>query len=87
MIESDSLLCVNAVNNAKQNYLELGVLTDQCREICRQREGISVVFTKKQANQVAHSVARLPCMPNGFSILSSPPSCLLETLMSDCLNF
>lgn len=85
-VESDSLICVNAINKAKKNYLEMGDLTEQCREVCRTRNGISVVFTKKQANRVAHRMARLPCTPNGFSIFSSPPLILLETLMSDVLT-
>ena len=82
-IESDSLLSVKAIQGNIQNQLEAGILVDQCRDILRDRELVSLVFVKKHANRVAHELARLPCTLNSFIDLSSPPQCVLGILMSD----
>ena len=49
VIESDSLLCVNAINRVAQNLLELGSIIEQCQHILANRVDVSVVFTRKQA--------------------------------------
>lgn len=82
-IESDSLISVNAIRKGCLNMLELGHLVQQCRSIINSREGVSVVFARKQANKAAHVLARYPCELNSFVINWSPPSCLLGTLLSD----
>lgn len=78
----DSMLRVQAVNNAQHNQLELGNLIEQCCSILKNKIGVSVVFARKQANKVAHSLARLPLTLNSFVDFLSPPLCALETLLS-----
>lgn len=85
VIESDSLLSVNAVNNQQVNLLELGDLLNQCSTILRSNVGLSVGYVRKQANKVAHKIARFPCELNSFVVNPSPPMHLLETLLSDSL--
>ncbi|XP_074342433.1 uncharacterized protein LOC141679985 [Apium graveolens] len=85
IIESDSLLSVNALNNNILNWFEVGNMVGQCKEIMRARSGVSIVFGRKQVNKVAHVLAKLPCDLNSFVISLSPPSCLLETIMSDIM--
>lgn len=82
-IESDSQLGVNAIHSNMHNYLEAGDLVEHCRLLIRNQAGVSVSHVKKQANRVAHLLARLPCSINSFIDLWSPPSCVLETLLSD----
>lgn len=82
-IESDSLLSVQAIKGEHQNLLEVGVLIDYCRTLISSRLNVSLCFVKKQANRVAHLLARLPCTLNSFSDYSSPPLSVLETLVSD----
>lgn len=83
IIESDSMLSVAAINKNVQNLLELGNLINQCHAIIGGRVGIVVDFVKKQANKVAHKLARESCALNSFVVFSSPPISLLGTLMSD----
>ena len=83
VVESDSLMSVNAVNKQNQNRMELGNIVEQCRSIMGNNNGVSVVFVRKHANKVAHLLARLPCTLNSFVDYSSPPLNVLETLMSD----
>lgn len=58
-------------------------MIQQCRSLIESQGSISLDFVKKQANRVAHLLARLPCTQNSFIDLSSPPRFVLETLMSD----
>lgn len=55
-------------------------MLDRCRSILKSRDDFSVTFVRKQANKVAHEVARLPCLLNCYNSFTSPPSSLLETL-------
>ena len=87
IVESDSLLSIQAINNGHDNILESGDLVQQCQEEIRSSSRISVSHVKKQANKVAHNLARIPCELNCFTLFSSPPSCLLETLLSEVLVF
>ena len=84
-IESDSLLGVTAVNKDFLNYMELGTLVQQCKDLLRNRGDISVKFIRKQANKVAHELAKISCVSNSYVVISSPPSYLLETILSDAL--
>ncbi|XP_074324245.1 uncharacterized protein LOC141661162 [Apium graveolens] len=85
IIECDSLLNVNAINKICLNFLELGHLVQHCKNIINSREGVLLVFARKHANKVAHLLAKYPCELKSFVINLSPPSCLLETLLSDAL--
>lgn len=82
-VESDSMLGVKAINKPGTNYLELGDLVRQCRSILDHKNGVSVGYIRKRANEVAHKMARIPCELNSFVISPSPPILLLETLLSD----
>lgn len=48
IVESDSLLSVNAINKSYQNYLELGSWVHQCKNIISRRGGFQVVYVRKQ---------------------------------------
>lgn len=84
-IESDSLLAVNALKNNQDNLLEFGDLVQQCKASLEVNKRFKVSFVRRQANQVAHRIARIPCELSSFIVIPSPPSCLLETLLSDIL--
>ncbi|XP_074328182.1 uncharacterized protein LOC141666094 [Apium graveolens] len=86
-IESDSLLSVNAVNQNQNCLLELGDFLQYCRELLRSNGRLVLCHVKKHANKVVHQLAKFPCEPNSFIVYSSPPSLMLETLVSDDLLF
>lgn len=83
IVESDSLLSVQAVKGSRQNFLEAGVLIEHCRTILGSKTNVSLSFVKKHANRVAHLMARIPCTLNSFVGFSSPPLSVLETLVSE----
>lgn len=73
MIESDSLISVNAIQNRSENFLEVGHLFEDCRAYLHSRGDLSISFVKRQANKVAHMLARFPCLPNCQNVFLSPP--------------
>lgn len=74
---------MQAVKGNVQNHLESGMVIEQCRYLLSTRVGVSLSFVKRQANRVAHLLARLSCALNSFIDISFPPRCVLETLKSD----
>lgn len=84
IVETDSQLCVAIKGeNSSSNLLELGNLVQQCKDLISSSNKVLVEFVKKQANKVAHKIVKILCMLNGFSDFTSPPSCLLKTILSD----
>lgn len=63
--------------------LEVGIILSACSNILDSRLGFSVSFVKRQANGVAHLVAKLPCSLNCQNVFTSPSSMLLESLLYD----
>lgn len=84
-IETDSLLTIKALQSQEINMLEVGHITQDCMNILRVYPTFSVAFVQRQANKVAHELAKYPCLPGCFQLLSSPPDMLLETIMLDAL--
>lgn len=82
-IESDSMLTVQAVKQGSPNYLEVGIMIQECRILLDDLPDFSISFVKKQANKVAHTLARVPCEANCFREFLSPPQIVLEKLMYD----
>ncbi|KAL8114918.1 hypothetical protein AgCh_021666 [Apium graveolens] len=85
IVESDSLISVKAVNQGHDSVLEFGDLVQQWQKLLRSNGRIYFSHIKKQANKVAHTLVRFPSEFNSFSLISSPPDFLLETLLSDVL--
>lgn len=79
-IESDSQLCVNAINRDNINLIEFGNLMQQCKSVVSSIGGVLIDFVKKQANNVAHKIAKIFCALNCFLDFTSSPSFLLETI-------
>lgn len=81
LIETDSLLTVHAIKSKQRNYLEVGkVIEDCCQQLLYMTEA-TIRFVRKQANKIAHEIARIPYLANCHNIFTSPPICLLETIL------
>ena len=83
VLEWDSLINVRAFKNKSHNLLEVGHVLDACRIIIDSKPGCSIAFVKRQANRVAHLVAKLPCSLDCQNVITSPSGVLLEALFSD----
>lgn len=86
ILESDSLLLVQAINRSTDNLLEVGHVYESCRNILKIRPDFSLSFVKRQANGTSHAMARVPCLLNCQNLFTSPPSLLVESLMYNLSN-
>lgn len=85
VVENDSMLTVQAICKGTDILHEVGHMLQESRSLIQARPDISVSFIKKQANKVAHLLARVPCEVNCFNDFSSPPHLVLEHIMYDAL--
>ena len=82
--ETDSMLTFQAITKGTMNYLEVGNMLEDCSKLLKDRPDFSLEFVKKQANKVAHSLAKVPCEIGCFiDFLKSPPQLVLENILYD----
>lgn len=82
IVESDSLSVVNAILKNTMYVSEVGTMFDFCRTFLRHRSDLKVQHVRRQANRVAHNIARLPCTVD-VNCFTSPPSCVMESIVYD----
>ncbi|XP_074341872.1 uncharacterized protein LOC141679267 [Apium graveolens] len=82
-IESDSMLAVRALQGVQENLLEVGHVLNACRTILDSNSGYSISWVKRQANRVAHLLAKMPCSLHCQNIVTVPSDLLLESLVCD----
>lgn len=85
-VESDSQLTVRAIHNEDVNYLEVGVVVESCYQKLQQLEHVSLSFIRRNANRVAHELARYPCLAYCQVLFTSPPGNVVEAIMYDVLK-
>lgn len=83
VVETDSLLTADALCTDRNNLLEVDHVLDQCKILLHSLPGVCVRHIRKHANTVAHSLARIPCLLNCFIMFTSPPTDLVEIIVSD----
>lgn len=83
VLETDALLVVNGVNGNAENLLEVGEVVKQCKILLRELTHTSIHHVRRQANRVAHEIARVPCLANCHCDFSSLPDCLVEAILRD----
>lgn len=83
VIESDSQLAVRDIQNEEVMYLEVGEVIVSCCQKLRQFTYASVKFVRRNANRVAHILARYPCIAYFHSVFTSPHLCVVKALMYD----
>ncbi|XP_074336387.1 uncharacterized protein LOC141673535 [Apium graveolens] len=85
IIESDTKLNVDAIACQKMNFLEVGEIIETCKQMLSNLCRVLIIFVRKNANRVAHEVAKIPCLVNSHNVFTFSPTCLLEALSYDCL--
>ncbi|XP_062114633.1 uncharacterized protein LOC133825746 [Humulus lupulus] len=58
MIETDSLLCVQALRSSIVMESYFGGIIDDCKLLCEKLGSVSISFVKRSANRAAHAIAR-----------------------------
>ncbi|KAM6565866.1 hypothetical protein CsatA_024994 [Cannabis sativa] len=85
VIETDSLVCADAIRSAEAFVSAFGLLVDECKNSLNCLSNVSIVFVKRSANRAAHFVARHSVsLADRMFPINSVPSDLLSILASDC---
>ncbi|XP_060969607.1 uncharacterized protein LOC133036861 [Cannabis sativa] len=85
IIETDSLVCVEAIRSEETLASAFELVVDDCKNILKNLFNVSILFVKRSANRAAHYVARhsVSLAERVFSINSVPLN-LMSILESDC---
>eukprot|EP00257_Ricinus_communis_P027818 XP_025015232.1 uncharacterized protein LOC112536661 [Ricinus communis] len=76
IFEYDAKVVVDAVLSGAADLFEFGAVIADCRLLLQHGCNYSVQFIRKQANLVAHSLARASHLQDGFNMFSVPPDCI-----------
>lgn len=75
LLESDSLLAVQAIKSDGINLLEVGEVIEVWRRLVTVMN-TSLYFVRKMANRVADELAKIPCLANYHNLFTSYPTCV-----------
>lgn len=70
VIECASSLVVQALQQHSEYVVDVGDVMEASYKIIQQRNDLVIQHIKKQANMVAHNLARIPCLIGCFNIFS-----------------
>lgn len=86
LIESDAQRVVHLVQTAHEDRSHLSFLFSDCKFLFSQLENISFQFAFREANRVAHRLARLAIsLPETQSWFQGPPVVVCDALVEDGL--
>ncbi|KAK6164785.1 hypothetical protein DH2020_001649 [Rehmannia glutinosa] len=86
LFEVDAKGVSDSVNGAENDVSEYGLLIKECRNFLTDNSSFSVGFVHREANTVAHELARISIFNSSPSVWVDPPSCIEDLLKSVC-NF
>jgi ribonuclease HI len=82
-VESDCLQAVQAINSRHANNTEFGSIIVMCRNLLFLRNNCKVSYVRRQANQVAHSLAQAAHLTVGHQVYNYCPPCITTTIMNE----
>ena len=87
IVESDAKAVVDAVNGSFSDISEFGNLIGNCRRLVLENPNVRISYVRRQANGVAHALAKAAHYYASPSLWQQVPSFLRDLLLSDVLNF
>ncbi|XP_060974183.1 uncharacterized protein LOC133039333 [Cannabis sativa] len=85
VLESDSLVSIQAIRSSLPLCSIFGNLAQDCRSLLLSMPLIKICFVKQSANRLAHVVARMSRYLSGCNIsVSNAPVAILDVLYSEC---
>lgn len=87
VLESDSLVTVQAIRSSEHMCSPFGLVVEECRQLLRLSNNIYLYFIRRSANVAAHSLARASYLYPGRSFdRNSGPVELKNSMLTDYLN-
>jgi hypothetical protein len=82
-IETDCLQVVQTLQSKQKNYTEFGAIIDRCRSIINLYENCRVSYVRRQANRVAHELAKASRFIASPQILNTCPPCIESIIINE----
>ncbi|KAK2399385.1 hypothetical protein QL285_049205 [Trifolium repens] len=82
-IELDCLPVVQAINDKSSNQTEFGIIIEDCKILLANYPNFKISFIRRQANFVAHTLARASRSYASHQTFDLIPSCIVPTLMNE----
>jgi ribonuclease HI len=83
IFETDCQVVANVVLSNNLYVNELGSLLSTCRTLLASNASYTLAFIRRQANRVAHSLARASILHASPSIFYHPPYCIHSLIMDE----
>jgi ribonuclease HI len=83
IFESDSKLVVDAISSRQTGVSEFSILISHIQSLLRRNNYFEVKYVKRQANKVAHSLARAAFSMSRRRIFDSIPPCIATYLINE----
>ena len=84
--ELDTKKIAGSFASNKQDYTEYGAIINECKSVfSRYYENSSVEFVRRQANEVAHKLAKAAILSASFELLGEPLDCIEHTLINEMI--
>lgn len=84
LIESDSKASVDAIHSKNFDAIEFGHVISSCRSFLRNENSFKVVFARRQANRVAHTLVLATIHHACFNTFFVAPRFIGPLLLDDC---
>jgi hypothetical protein len=83
IFESDCLTVVNVITNDYRYENELGTLLSTCKSILTANASYNIAFVRRQANRVAHNLARASILQSSPMTFYHSPSCISSIIIDE----
>ncbi|GAU34086.1 hypothetical protein TSUD_255820 [Trifolium subterraneum] len=83
IFESDSKIVVDAISSRQEGISDFSLLISSIQSLLMSNPNFEVKFVKRQANMVAHELARAAYSMSGHRIFESIPRCIENILIND----
>jgi ribonuclease HI len=83
IFESDCQTVVNAITNDYRYENELGTLLSTCKSILTANASYNIAFVRRQANRVAHNLARASILQSSPMTFYHSPSCISPIIIDE----
>jgi ribonuclease HI len=83
IIELDAKAIVDAVHGEKRARTQWGTITAQCAKWVKENEGISVSWTRRSGNKVAHELAKWAGIEPNREWETNLPYCIIQHIQND----
>ncbi|XP_073271465.1 uncharacterized protein [Primulina huaijiensis] len=84
IFETDSKTVVNAISSKNVDHTEFGSIISSCRKFLDAHPSFKIQHVRRQANMVAHALARAAISYANAFIMIHPPNILCNFISHDC---